>query len=205
MTGPDAISDAPPEPASDAALVELLALGDQQALAALYDRHHRACYRLARQVTADHALAEDAVQEAFTAMWRAPASYLSGRGSVRSWLLSMTHHKAVDLVRRETAQQRRHAAHAAQQAVDPPVVDDPAAIIWNEIRATEVRAALGRLPEVQRQTLTLAYFGGYTQSEIAQLTGAPLGTVKFRMFSAMKRLRIAPSPLASVPGDEFRD
>ena len=138
-------------------------------------------------------------------MWRTQASYLGGRGSVRSWLLSMTHHKAVDLVRRETAEQRRHGAQAAQQAVAPAADDDPAVIIWAQMRAAEVRAALARLPETQRQALSLAYFGGYTQSQIAELTGAPLGTVKFRMFSAMKQLRLALSPLASVPGDELSD
>jgi RNA polymerase sigma factor (sigma-70 family) len=204
LAGPSAVSGAAPEPASDAELVQLLGSGDQQALAELYDRHHLACYRLAGQITADHAFAEDAVQEAFTAMWRTQARYLGGRGSVRSWLLSMTHNKAVDLVRRETAEQRRHGAQAAQQAVDTGTDDDdPAAIIWAEIRAAEVRAALGRLPEAQRQALTLAYFGGYTQSQIAELTGIPLGTIKFRMSSAMKQLRLALSPLASVAGDEL--
>ena len=186
----------------DAALVDLLARGHPDALGELYQRHGGACYRLARQVTANTALAEDAVQEAFTGMWRNPAAYASGRGSsVRSWLLSVTHHKAVDSVRRETAQQRRQHAHAAQQALDPPGEDDPAAITWQRMRAAEVRAAVSELPEAQRQALALAYFGGYTQTEIAELINVPLGTVKTRTFSAMRRLRLRLAPLASLPGE----
>lgn len=186
----------------DAALVDLLTRGHPDALGELYQRYGGACYRLARRVTANVALAEDAVQEAFTGMWRNPAAYASGRGSsVRSWLLSVTHHKAVDSVRRETAQQRRQHAHAAQQALDPPGEDDPAAITWQRMRAAEVRAAVSELPEAQRQALALAYFGGYTQTEIAELTNVPLGTVKTRTFAAMRRLRLRLAPLASLPGE----
>ena len=147
------------------------------------------CYRLARRVTADDTLAEDAVQEAFTGLWRNPAGYRPGLGSVRAWLLGLTHHKAVDFVRRETAQRRRQSAQIAQQALDPPAAD-PADEAWAGIRAETVRAALAELPEPQRQALALAYFGGYTQREIAQLTDVPLGTVKTRMFAAMRRLQL---------------
>jgi RNA polymerase sigma factor (sigma-70 family) len=185
----------------DAALVDLIAGGDQDALAALYQRHGSACYRLARQITANVTLAEDAVQEAFVGLWRAPGSYLRGRGSVRSWLLGLTHHKAVDLVRRETAEQRRQGAQAVQQTVDPPASEDPASAAWSEMQAAEIRAALRELPEVQRQALTLAYFGGYTQSQIAELTAVPLGTVKTRMFTAMRRLRLRLAPLVDQPGE----
>jgi RNA polymerase sigma factor (sigma-70 family) len=183
----------------DAVLVERLAGGDGEALAALYDRHGSACYGLARKITANDTLAEDAVQEAFLGMWRTPAAYQRGRGTVRTWLLGLTHHKAVDLVRRETAQQRRQNAHAAQQAFDPPAPDDPATAAWQGVRAAEVRSALGDLPGPQREALALAYFGGYTQTEIAKLTGVPLGTVKTRTFAAMRRLRMRLAPLASLP------
>jgi RNA polymerase sigma factor (sigma-70 family) len=186
----------------DAALVDLLAQGEQDALGELYQRHGSVCYRLARQVTANASLAEDAVQEAFAGMWRNPAAYVSDRGSsVRSWLLGMTHHKAVDSVRRETAQQRRTHAHAAQRALDPPGENDPAAITWQRMRAAEVRAAVSELPDAQRQALALAYFGGYTQSEIAELINVPLGTVKTRTFAAMRRLRLRLAPLESQPGE----
>ena len=188
----------------DAALLGLVTQENHDALATLYRRHGSACYRLARQVTADDDLAQDAVQEAFIGMWRSPASYLPARGSVRTWLLGLTHHKAVDSVRRETSQQRRRDAHAAQQALDPPEGADPAAAALDGIRAAEVRAALTELPEGQRQALALAYFGGYTQSQIAELTGVPLGTVKTRTFSAMRRLRVRLAPLENLAGEGSR-
>lgn len=174
----------------DAGLVEFVGKGDPEALAVLYRRHGNACYRLAWRVTANRALAEDAVQEAFTGLWRDPAAYQPSQGSVRTWLLGLCHHKAVDAVRMETAHQRRQDARAAQSALDPPAGSDPAAAAWAGIRAEEVRAALAELPEPQRHALALAYFGGYTQREIAQLTGVPLGTVKTRMYTAMRRLQI---------------
>ena len=185
----------------DAALVQLVAAPDPDALAVLYQRHGAACYRLARRVTANDALAEDAVQEAFVGLWRDPAAYAPGQGSVLNWLLGLTHHKAVDFVRRESAQQRRQNAQAAQQALDPPP-NDPAAAAWAGIRAESVRAALSELPEAQRHALALAYFGGYTQREIAQLTGTPLGTVKTRMFAAMRRLQLRLAPLDDVREEE---
>lgn len=185
----------------DSALVELITGRDPDALAMLYDRHGGACFRLARQVTANVTLAEDAVQEAFLGLWRAPGSYRPGRGSVRSWLLGLTHHKAVDSVRRETAQQRRQQAHAAQQALEHPASQDPELAAWDGMRAAEVRAALTELPEAQRHAVALAYFGGYTQPEIAELTGVPLGTVKTRTFSAMRRLRLRLAPLGNIAGE----
>jgi len=186
----------------DDALVELLTRGESDALGELYQRHGTACYRLARQVTANTALAEDAVQEAFTGMWRNPAAYMPDRGSsVRSWLLGMTHHKAVDSVRRESSQQRRQHAHAAQRALEPPNADDPAAITWQRIRAAEVRAAVSELPEAQREALALAYFGGYTQSQIAEMINVPVGTVKTRTFAAMRRLRLRLAPFDGLPGE----
>jgi RNA polymerase sigma factor (sigma-70 family) len=186
----------------DTALVDLVVKADPDALAVLYRRHGVLCYRLARRVTANDTMAEDAVQEAFTGLWRDPAAYQPGLGSVRTWLLGLIHHKAVDSVRREAAQQRRQIAQAAQRAVDPPGTGDPAAVAWAGIRAQRVRAALLELPEPQRHALVLAYFGGYTQREIAQLTGAPLGTVKTRMFAAMRRLHLRLAELADRPGEE---
>jgi len=186
----------------DVALVDQLARGEPDALGELYQRHCTACYRLARQITANAALAEDAVQEAFTGMWRNPAAYVSGRGSsVRSWLLGMTHHKAVDSVRRESSQQRRQHAHAAQQALDPPDAGDPADLTWQRMRAAEVRAAVSELPDAQREALALAYFGGYTQSEIAEIINVPLGTVKTRTFAAMRRLRLRLAPFDGLSGE----
>jgi RNA polymerase sigma factor (sigma-70 family) len=209
MTGPRSALEVAVHPASetpgtsrddldDAGLAGLVSKRDPEALAVLYQRHGSACYRLAWRVTANQTLAEDAVQEAFTGLWREPAAYQPGRGSVRAWLLALAHHKAVDAVRRETAQQRRQDAHAAQHALDPPAAPDPAAAAWAGIRAAEVRAALAELPGPQRQALALAYFGGYTQREIAELTSVPLGTVKTRMFTAMRRLQIRLAAVSSL-------
>jgi RNA polymerase sigma factor (sigma-70 family) len=189
----------------DSGLVELVGRADPDALAVLYQRHASACYGMARRITANQTLAEDAVQEAFTGFWRNPAAYAPGQGSVRGWLLGLVHHKAVDLVRKETAQQRRQAAHAVQQALDPPAAaPDPAAEAWAGIQAEQVRAALAELPEPQRHALALAYFGGYTQREIAQLTGVPLGTVKTRMFAAMRRLQQRLAAVGSPGGEGTR-
>jgi len=140
------------------------------------------------------------VQEAFTGLWRDPAAYSPGQGSVRNWLLGVTHHKAVDFVRRETAQQRRQNAQAAQRELDPPA-GDAADEALAGIRAEEVRTALAELPETQRHALALAYFGGYTQREIANLTGVPLGTVKTRMFAAMRRLHLRLSDHDELAGE----
>jgi RNA polymerase sigma factor (sigma-70 family) len=191
--------------ADDASLVAVMDRGQPDAsdtLAVLYERHGRACYRLARQITGNAVLAEDAVQEAFVGLWRSPGAYQQQRGSVRTWLLTMTHHKAVDLIRREAAEQRRQGAEARQAAVRPTSGADPATILWDEVRGAEVRAALRELPEPQRQAVALAYFGGYTQSQIAELTGVPLGTVKTRTFAAMRRLRGRLASLAISPQEE---
>lgn len=184
----------------DAALVELVGKSDHEALAVLYRRHGTTCYRLARRVTANDTLAEDAVQEVFTGLWRDPAAYRPGLGSVRAWLLGLSHHKAVDFVRRETAQQRRQNAEAAERALDPPS-RDPADEAWAGIRAEKVRSALAELPETQRHAVALAYFGGYTQREIANLTGVPLGTVKTRMFAAMRRMHLRLSDHGDLAGE----
>src|ERR1700722_181766 len=138
------------EDLDDAALVELISKPDPDALGVLYQRHGTACYRMAVRITANQALAEDAVQEAFTGLWRAPAAFSREQGTLRGWLLGLAHHKAVDMVRRETAQQRRQHAQAAVQALDPAAGTDPAATVWAGIRAAEVRAALAELPEPQR-------------------------------------------------------
>jgi RNA polymerase sigma factor (sigma-70 family) len=188
----------------DHALLACVGAGDDRAraaLAELYRRHGTSCYRLARRVTASDVLAEDVVQEAFLALWRQPGGYRRGLGSVRGWLLSLTHHKAVDVVRREDSQRRRQDAHAAQFALDPPAGTDPAVAAWDGIRAARVRQALAELPEAQRHVLALAYFGGCTQREIAELTGLPLGTVKTRMFTAMRRLASRLSAVAEPSGE----
>jgi RNA polymerase sigma-70 factor (ECF subfamily) len=164
--------------------------GDRSAVEELYDRFRRPAFALARRILADDTLAEDVLQEVFLSVWRDPGAFDRGRGSVASWLLAVVHHKAVDAVRREESQRRRQAMAEDEATLDAPTatrdVEDEA---WSRVVAEKVRGALGVLSPPQREALTLAYFGGYTQREVAALTGAPLGTVKTRMLSGMRRLK----------------
>jgi RNA polymerase sigma factor (sigma-70 family) len=183
------------DPADDL-LVGRIIDGDQAALGALYDRYGRPAYSLARRICADDGLAEDVVQEVFLAFWRDPQRFDSERGSFGTWLLTLVHHKSVDAVRRESAIRRRTvpAAEDGDEWSAPPGPGaDQAAI--GAVVAGQVRDALGRLPAEQRQALALAYYGGYTQREVAALTGVPLGTVKSRMFTGVQRLRSVLGPL----------
>ena len=169
---------------SDEALVGLVARGDEEALAALYDRFGRVTYGVALRIVRDSGLAQDAVQEAFLGAWRTAAAFDPARGTASTWLLTLVHRRAVDVVRRE--QRRRtdpldEAPVAAAEATDEDA--------WLRERRREVQAALARLSPDQRQALELAYYGGLSQSELAERLGVPLGTVKSRMFAALARLR----------------
>jgi RNA polymerase sigma factor (sigma-70 family) len=178
------------EESADAALVLRMRSGDRGAVDELYLRFRRPAFSLARRILADDALAEDVLQDVFLTVWRDPAAFDAGRGTFSSWLLAMVHHKAVDAVRREESQRRRQGRAQDELALDAPTatrdVEDEA---WTRLVSGQVRAALGVLPTAQREALTLAYYGGYTQREVAALTGAPLGTVKTRMLAGMRKLR----------------
>ena len=182
--------------AEDALLVKRVVAGDERALAALYDRYGRPAYSLARRICADNGLAEDVVQEAFLAFWRDPQRFDAERGAFGTWLLTLVHHKSVDAVRRESAIRRRTVPAAEDgeewSALPAPGADQAA---LGAVAAGQVREALGRLPAEQREALALAYYGGYTQREVAALTGVPLGTVKSRMFTGVQRLRTVLGPL----------
>ena len=172
----------------DRALVARVTEGDGGALEALYARYGRACYGLARRILADDQFAQDVVQEVFLTVWRDAHRFDATRGGFSTWLLSMTHHKAVDAVRREENLRKRRTTSEIleDREVDGPKVHDE---VWSTLRGERVRAALLTLPEPQKEALTLAYFGGYTQREIAGITATPLGTVKTRMLAGMKRLK----------------
>jgi RNA polymerase sigma factor (sigma-70 family) len=200
------VADAPVPPArsaaadpSDAELLRRVAGGDQSAFADLYDRYCRQAYSLARRVCVDAEFAEDVVQEAFLAVWRTPGRFDPSRGTFAGWLLTLVHHRAVDAVRREAVQRRRTVPgvdEVAERLVRPgPGADDQALV---GVVGGQVREALGRLPDEQREVIALAYFGGYTQCEVSALTGLPLGTVKSRTFAGIRRLR---GLLASLLGD----
>jgi RNA polymerase sigma factor (sigma-70 family) len=182
----------PEDPAADAELLRRIRAGDRTAVADLYERFRRPAFALARRILADESLAEDVLQEAFLSVWRDPAAYDRARGSFSSWLLAVVHHKAVDAVRREESQRRRQTLAEEELALDEPVATrDVEEEAWTRLVAEQVRTALGSLSQPQREALTLAYYGGYTQREVAALTGAPLGTVKTRMLVGMRRLKAA--------------
>jgi RNA polymerase sigma factor (sigma-70 family) len=169
---------------SDEQLLEAIAAGDESALGVLYDRFGRIAFGVALRVLRDRALAEDAVQEAFLAIWRSAERYRIERAKPSTWVLTLVHRRAVDLVRREdrrrTEPLREPAEDAGGEVPDEADLRD---------RRAAVQAALQQLPDEQRQALELAYYGGYTQSELAERLGVPLGTVKSRMFAGLTRLR----------------
>jgi len=183
-----------PRPASrsyndfpDEALLALASRQDEAALAQLYDRYGRVAYGLALRIVRDQALAEDAVQEAFLTVWRRAGSFRPERAKPSTWILTLVHRRAVDVVRRE---ERRRAQPLLEGQEEP---DERALPADEEIALTDrrrlVQEALRQLPDEQREALELAYYGGLTQSELAERLSVPLGTIKSRMFTGLRRLR----------------
>jgi RNA polymerase sigma-70 factor (ECF subfamily) len=170
----------------DEALLALAAREDEGALAALYDRYGRVAYGLALRIVRDPALAEDAVQEAFLTVWRAAASFRSDRAKPSTWILTLVHRRAVDVVRRE--ERRRAAPLEGNEEPDAYGLATDEEIELTDRRRL-VQEALRQLPDDQREALELAYYGGLTQSELAERLSVPLGTIKSRMFTGLRRLR----------------
>jgi RNA polymerase sigma-70 factor, ECF subfamily len=176
MTGEQVQSD-------DKALMTRIAHADVHAFEMLYDRYSGLVYSLACGMLQDAQVAQDVTQDVFLAIWRGAEVFDVRRGSLRSWILSLAHHKSVDTVRRL----RRHAMSPLPYAM---TVD--ADVVTHAIQSAEsadVRAALGALSHDQRAAIVLAYYGGYTQREIADRLGAPLGTIKTRIRDGLLRLR----------------
>ena len=171
---------------SDEAVLALVARADEQALSELYRRFARLAYGLAFRILRDDALAQDAVQEAFLGVWRSAGRFTAERAKPSTWLLTLVHRRAVDLVRREE-RRRTEPLQPDSEAADSEAPDE--AELLNE-RQT-IREALRKLPPEQREAIELAYYGGYTQSELAERLGQPLGTIKSRMFTGLGRLREA--------------
>jgi RNA polymerase sigma-70 factor (ECF subfamily) len=176
--------------ARDRDLMKRIGSGDREAFRRLFRRYAPSAMAVAQRILRQAALAEETVQEAFLSVWRKPEGFDADRGSVRSWLLSMVHHRAVDQVRREEAQRRRAEEAVADVEVD---AEDPADLVVEELGLPQereaVRRALDDLPPEQRQVIELMYFGGQSQSRISEALGLPLGTVKSRTLLAMRRLR----------------
>jgi RNA polymerase sigma-70 factor, ECF subfamily len=171
---------------SDEALVALVARADEDALAELYDRVSRIAYGLALRVLRDERHAEDAVQEAFLQVWRSAATFRAERAKASTWILTLVHRRAVDLVRRE---ERRQTDPLTDDSALGEAPEDTEEAAWLRFERERVQAALKQLPDVQREALELAYYGGFSQSELADRLGVPLGTIKSRMFAGLARLR----------------
>ena len=171
---------------TDEELVATLARGDERALGHLYDRHGRVAYSLALRVLRDPDLAEDAVQEAFLTAWRTAASFDPRRARASAWLFTFVHRRAVDIVRARTHGTVPFAEPRPAEEPCSPAAEDEAALLDDRRR---VRGALDSLPSPERSVVELAYYGGLTQSEVAQILDLPVGTVKSRTFTALARLR----------------
>jgi RNA polymerase sigma factor (sigma-70 family) len=171
---------------SDVQLISRVARGDDDALAELYDRHGRLAYGVALRVTRDSMLAQDAVQEAFVALWRTAPQFDPRRASVAGWIVLLVRRRAIDLGRRETRSTR--ALHTW-----PPELESPAAEhhALTRLESARARVALRGLAPEQRAVLQLAYYDGLSQSEIATALEIPIGTVKSRTFAALEHLRTA--------------
>ena len=172
---------------ADRDVLERIAAGELDALEELYDRYKTMAYSIAYRITNDATLAEDVVQDAFLGAWRNAAKYVEGRGSVKTWLLSIVHHRAIDAIRR-----RRPTTELPESTDTPPAaLTEPD--IWAEVAADldaeMVRSAMDALSPPQREAIELAYFGGLTQVEIAERTGTPLGTIKSRMRLGLLAMR----------------
>jgi len=180
---------------SDEAVVALVARSDETALAELYDRFGRVAYGLALRMLRDPSLAEDAVQEGFLAVWRSAPRFVPERAKASTWILTLAHRRAVDAVRRE----ERRRADSLELAPEPASGGGADESAWLRLQRERVQAALRQLPDQQREALELAYYGGFSQSELAERLGQPLGTIKSRMFAGLTRMR----ELLGDPGMEM--
>jgi RNA polymerase sigma-70 factor (ECF subfamily) len=169
---------------SDEALLVRCSRADDSALGELYDRYGRVAYGLALRIVRDRALAEDAVQEAFLAVWRSSGTYSAAQGKPSTWILTLVHRRAVDVVRREERRRSEPLEDVAQPTGE--ATDEEA---WLRTQRQVVQEALQKLPPDQREAIELAYYGGFTQSELAERLDLPLGTIKSRMFTGLRRLR----------------
>ena len=173
---------------ADEELMQIVRRGDADAFAVVYGRHAASAFSLAYRMIGSRATAEDVTQEAFLSAWRSGASYDRGRGSVRTWLLGIVHNRAIDAMRRGKVRdfQRADDEAAAERLESGERTDTEVA---RRQEAETIRAAIDTLPSDQSRVIELAYFGGFTHTEIAEMIKAPVGTVKGRMRLGLKKLR----------------
>ena len=173
---------------ADEEVMQLVQRGDPQAFELLYDRHGGAAYSLAYRIVGKQAAAEDVVQEALLSIWRSRRRYDQTRGSVRTWILGIVHNRAIDGLRRSSVHdRRRETLDVVEERFEASERTDVEVARREEARS--VRGALETLPTEQRQTIELAYFGGFTQNQIAELMDQPVGTVKGRMRLGLEKMR----------------
>jgi len=178
-----------PSGRTDDQLLAALAQRDLGALEELYDRYSKVAYSLAYRIVGDRGNAEDVVQDAFLSVWRQAATYKRERGAARTWLMSIVHHRSIDRLRSGASSSNAipydELPESREETTKPSIWQQA----WNNVRGDIVRRALERLPVEQKKSIELAYFSGYTQAEIAELMGVPLGTVKGRMRIGLQKLR----------------
>jgi RNA polymerase sigma-70 factor, ECF subfamily len=175
---------------ADEDLMPLVHDGDARAFEVVFDRHADAAFSLAYRMCGRRSTAEDVVQEAFLSLWRSGARYDRQRGSVRSWVLGVVHNRAIDLFRRESVRTGQDV-NSEGIVERMPAPEDTAGEVQSHEDAAEVRTALNDLPADQRQVIELAYFGGFTHTQIASMLQLPAGTVKGRMRLGLTKLRMA--------------
>lgn len=183
----------------DALLLHRMAAGDEQALGALYDRWHALVHAVVSRILRHSADVDDVVEEAFWQAWRQASRYEASRGGVQTWLLTIARSRALDRVR-STRRRREEPllGENGEEVVQRVAEGDPSMDAESAERRSVVLAAMGQLPSEQREALELAYFGGLSQSEIAERTSQPLGTVKTRIRLAMQKLRDSLTVLREV-------
>jgi RNA polymerase sigma-70 factor (ECF subfamily) len=184
------IGQADPRNLADEDLMALVGAGLARPFEIVFDRHAGPAFSLAYRMCGRRGLAEEIVQEAFLSLWRSGARYDRTRGSVRAWVLGVVHNRAIDAL-------RRHVARDARNTLDEGIVERVPAAELTDVEAARreesatVRGALGALPAEQRQVIELAYFGGFSHSQIAEMLGAPVGTIKGRMRLGLAKMRLA--------------
>lgn len=181
-----------PDELSDEALLNAIAGGAVWAMDSLYQRYSRILYSLAYRMVADHQIAEDLLQDSFLSVWKRSTSYSPQSGAARSWLFSIVHHRAIDHLRRVRRRSVVQEAPLEELEFDETTaVADAWDEVWHSVQSSQVRSALMKIPTEQRMVIELAYFQGWTHTEIAEGTQTPLGTVKARMRLGLNHLKRA--------------
>ncbi len=173
---------------ADEELMQLVAAEDIDAFEAVYDRHSAAAFSLAYRIVGNRTTADDVMQEAFLSIWRSRERYEPDRGSLRSWILGIVHHRALDVLRRASVHDRRRASAEGIEEQHEAAERTEVEVARRE-EARSIRAAIDDLPERQGQVIQLAYFGGFTHTQIAEMLEMPIGTVKGRMRLGLDKLR----------------